>query len=116
MVAVDFTGAHTTDPDGTVFTATGANQFPTVGVTGTSVAWGELVLDGMAHETGSAATAGAGQTAINTTEFPGRCSTEPGNGGSVEMSWDLGSSNTWAIAAFRVIPMPSSGNQVIWIR
>lgn len=106
--AVSYTGAHQTNPVGTLVSATGSDDAPTVAA---SSAAGEIVEDvlGVHDALGPPfGTVGASQTErwndiTNTLLVLGAGSTEAGTG-SVTMSWSLTAAATWAIIALPIKP------------
>ena len=113
-----YNGASQTlaDYTGSVVSASGADATPTVNVTGTAL--DSIVDDGSCN--GNAFTAvGAGQTQRwdvpvnnNTAAGNARGSTEPGNGGTVTMSYTV-TSDWWAIIAVEIpVVAESAGTPV----
>lgn len=104
--AQTFTGVHQTTPLGTFVGANDISAGPaTVDVSSAS---NELVFDTVACETCTSLTAGAGQTERWNLSWAdgsvmGAASTEPG-ASTVTMSWNLGSSDYWAIGAVPIRP------------
>ena len=86
--ARSFTGVHQTTTFGTFFSATGTASPITVDVTGTATT--DVVIDGAALKDPGTVAAGAGQTLgynVLGTDVQICGSREPGNGGTVTMSW-----------------------------
>ena len=102
-----FNGVHQTAPTGT-FVGASAESTATPSVT-VSSAPDELVIDALYVDLVTSATAGAGQTKRwgLTNARTGAGSTEAG-ASSVVMSWTLGTSDEWDIAAVPLKPAPSS--------
>jgi hypothetical protein len=115
--AVSFTGASQTlaDYTGTFVSNAGTGTTPTVAVTGT--ASDSIIQEGTCN--GSAfGTVGADQTErwqvdVNADSAAGNAggSTEPGNGGTVTMSWSV-TSDWWAIQAVEILPAGAAGASV----
>ena len=102
---IDLYNVDQTTPLGTYVGATGNDLAPTVTVVSQS---GNLVVDAMAHWSNTgAATIGAGQSQISTTQnassWRGDASREPGAASTV-MSWSYSSTgdNRWALGAIEV--------------
>ena len=127
IIAVAVQDADQTTPNGTVATATGTSNTPSVAATSTS---GQLVLDFVSFlDTGSdTLTVGAGQTQLENiaggafSSFEGSASsTETASGSSTTMSWTISdvSVNGWGIFAFAINDASGGGGpagNIAWIR
>ena len=110
------TGVNTADPfRDTAATATGTTTTATVNVTGTSTL--DLVIDNATIGTldaGVSPTLGADQTQMYNVNLGGDnaeavASSEPGNGGTVTMSWtNLTGINSWSIVAGALVEATST--------
>jgi len=111
---MSFNGASQTlaDYTGNFFSAAGDGINPSVAVTGTAAS--SIIQDGACN--GSAFSAvGSGQTQrwnlnvdFNSAAGNAAGSTEPGNGGTVTMSWDV-STDWWAIQAVEILTVTEGG-------
>lgn len=102
--SLDLTGVDQAAPTGAGATATGTSTTPSINALSAS---GDLVVDGIGWDQGTAATAtvGANQTAIGNRSGGGEgsaASRESATGTSTTMSWSLSASASWAIAAIAV--------------
>lgn len=108
IVAYTLRDVHQVTSVGSNFTATGTGTAPSLSVTGTHI--NSLVLDALCVHSGASSpsvTVGAGQTqrynagsgSAGIDLNVSASSTEPGNSGTATMSWTLGSSKTFEVAA-----------------
>ncbi|MGD8500463.1 MAG: C25 family cysteine peptidase, partial [Phycisphaerales bacterium] len=106
--AASFVNVDQATPLGSFFSASGLSDSVSVDVTGVNE--GELVIDSLAVKSADSATVGADQTELwnefYLSEIRSAASTEPSpdGGGTVSMSWSLGSSIEWAIGAVALKP------------
>lgn len=107
LSAISFTGADQTTPAQNGTGATGTSAAPSVTVAGTTA--DDFVVDVFMVPSG--ATADAGQTARANIDGTIGASTQDGADGGV-MSWALGESLAWAIAASRIVAAGGAGPPV----
>lgn len=105
-----FLNVHQTAPVGTMASANGSSTAPSVDVT---AAPSGIVIDTVVGDINGTLSVGTSQTSrwnIQTTNgyIRGGGSTELATSTSVTMSWTLGSSQRWAIAAVEVLPLATS--------
>lgn len=112
-----FEGVEQTTPLGTAATNQGNSGTLTVDVTGTAT--DDLVWDCVSHKDEGSLTAGSGQTERYNYYDPvskkitGAGSTEPGNGGSVTMSWSPNDSGlAWSMVAVAIKPVLGYVNDI----
>jgi len=109
--AISFTGVHQTTPLGTAANNNGTGTSPTLNVSSDVDGMVVDCLGGVEGKILGGTGAGTGQTERSTVSVASggnrrdqRTSTEAGTGGTVTMSWGIGTSDNWYIGAVPVKP------------
>lgn len=105
-MAISFTGANQTAPEGPAATITGSGTSANLTVTSGA---GQIVIDGIAHDNATSLTMGADTIRtqrLNITVGGERVgiSTDEAPSASEIMNWTLGASRPWAMAGISVLP------------